>query len=57
VKEKTVTFIFVLVLLQFSPILTLLFKHSIKCQGVQKFVLEKQSYVFVFGSNEKGADI
>jgi hypothetical protein len=35
---------------QFSPILTILFKHSRKYEGVRKFVLKKLSYKFVFGT-------
>ncbi len=34
---------------QFSLILLILFKHSSKIEGVQQFVLEKPSYIFVFG--------
>jgi hypothetical protein len=34
---------------QFSQILTLLSKHSRKFEGVQKFVLENPSYIFVYG--------
>jgi hypothetical protein len=36
---------------QCSPILILLFKHSRKYEGVRKFVSEKLSYIFVFGSD------
>ncbi len=41
--------IFVLVCRQFSSILTLLFKHSGKFEGVWKFVFKKPSYKFVYG--------
>jgi hypothetical protein len=34
---------------QFSPILIQLLKHSRNFTGVQKFVLEKPSYMFFFG--------
>ncbi len=40
--------VIVLVLRQFLPILTLLFKHSKKSYGVRKFLLEKLSYIFVY---------
>ncbi len=33
---------------QFSPILILLFNYSRKDKGVQKFLLEKLSYIFVY---------
>jgi hypothetical protein len=39
---------FVLLLCEFSPILILLFRHSIKCDGLQKFAIEIQSYLFIF---------
>jgi hypothetical protein len=46
-KSALSFYIFVLVLCQFSPIPILLLQHSRKCEGVQKLVLEKLSYILV----------
>jgi hypothetical protein len=45
--------VFILVQHQFSPILILLFKHSSKCEGVQKILLENLSYLFVYDPHLK----
>ncbi len=44
-----VKIVFVLVQFHFTPILILLFKQSSKCREVQKLVLEKLSYISIFG--------
>jgi hypothetical protein len=49
--ENCAKWVFVLVCHRFSPILILLFKHSRKFEGVQKFILKKPSYILVYGKN------